>query len=97
MRIRQIIGAAAKYLLIVLAISYGLDWAVFELRLSQGNGLSSVPVEQYLSTTLKGDKAEYDYLGTADEKCSRTVFPQYALSSWNLPCWWLQRYPTQWK
>ena len=56
MRTLQIVGAAAKYFLVALAISYALDWTVFELRLSQGNGLGSVPVEQYLSTALKGEK-----------------------------------------
>jgi len=92
----QIARATAKYAVLTLAILYALDWTVFELRLSHGNGLGSVPVEQYLSTALKGDKAEYDYLGTANEKCSRSLFPQHAFSSWNSPCWWLQRHPTQW-
>lgn len=59
--------------------------------------MGSMPVEQYLATPLKGNKAEYDYLGTADAPCSRSIFPQHAQSAWNPPCWWLQRHPAQWK
>ena len=97
MRILQSIRAAAKYLLILLAVFYAVDWIVFEVRLGRGTAMGTVTVEQYLSSTLKGNKAEYDYLGTADAQCSRTVFPQPMASVWNPPCWWLQRHPTQWQ
>ena len=93
----RILGDAAKYLLITLAILYALDWGVFQARRVGGNGMGSVPVDQFLSTTLKGNKAEYDYLGTANQACSRTLFPQYANSSWNPPCWWLQHHNTTWQ
>ena len=93
----RILGEAAKYLVISLAILYGLDWSVFQVRNLHGGGMGTVPVEQYLSTALKGNKAEYDYLGTANERCSRTLFPQYAASNWNAPCWWLQRHNASWQ
>ncbi len=93
----RILGEAAKYLLITFAILYALDWSVFAVRRMRGSGMGSVAVEQYLSTTLKGNKAEYDYLGTANQNCSRTVFPQYAMSNWNSPCWWLERHKTSWQ
>jgi hypothetical protein len=87
----------AKYLLISSVLLYAVDWSVFEVRLVLGAGLGTVPVEQYLKTALKGGKAEYDYLGTADESCSRTVFPQHAASQWNPPCWWLERHRQHWR
>ena len=93
----RILGAAAKYLVIAVAILYALDWTVFEARRLRGNGMGSVPVDQFLATTLKGNKAEYDYLGTTNQNCSRTLFPQYAASLWNPPCWWLERHKASWQ
>jgi len=88
--------ATTTYLLIGLALLYVADVCVFEVRLMRGVGLGSVPVEQYLKTPLKG-ATEYDYMGTADVNCSRAIFPQYAESQWNPPCWWLQRHRQRWR
>jgi hypothetical protein len=96
MRLR-FLGRPAKYLLIGLVVLYAADWGGFELRQVRGAGLGSVPVEQYLKTELKGSKTEYDYLGSADENCSRTAFPQYAASAFNPPCWWLKRHNQRWQ
>jgi hypothetical protein len=93
----DIAGKAAKYLVMSLAILYLLDAAIFEVRRARGTAMGSIRVEQYLQTPLKGSKAEYDYLGTADEACARTLLPQYASSQWNPPCWWLQRHNAQWQ
>ncbi len=93
----RILGEVAKYLLITLAILYAFDFAIFQVRHLRGSGLSTVAVDQFLSTSLKGNKAEYDYLGTANQPCSQTLFPQYASSTWNPPCWWLQRHKTTWQ
>ncbi len=89
--------AAAKYVLVGAVVAYGADWGIFEVRLARGSGMGSVQVEQYLKTPLKNKKVEYDYTGTADENCSLSVFPQYAASAWNPPCWWLARHRTQWQ
>lgn len=93
-RLLEILGEAAKYLLIALIVLYLLDWSVFEVR---GAAMGSVPVERYLQTSLKGSKAEYDYLGTTNQACSRTLFPQYAAAHWNPPCWWVARNKAQWQ
>lgn len=93
----RILGEAAKYLLIIFAILYALDWSVFEVRRTRGSGMGTVLVDQYLSTPLKGNKAEYDYLGTANQACARTLFPQYAAPNWNPPCWWLESHKTSWQ
>jgi len=93
----RILGEAAKYLLITLAILYALDFAIFHVRQLRGGGLSTIPVDQFLATPLKGDKAEYDYLGTTNQTCSRSLFPQYASSNWNPPCWWLKRHNATWQ
>jgi len=93
----EILGKGAKYFLIGLLVLYALDWSVFEVRRARGTAMGSVPVEQYLQTSLKGGKAEYDYLGTANQSCARTLFPQYAASQWNLPCWWVERHRARWQ
>lgn len=93
----RILGEAAKYVVIALMILYGLDWGVFEVRRVRGSGMGSVAVDQFLATTLKGSKAEYDYLGTTNQNCSRTLFPQYGAANWNPPCWWLERNKTSWQ
>jgi len=93
----EILGQAAKFLLIGLLILYFVDWSVFEVRRMRGTAMGTVAVEQYLQTPLKGSKAEYDYLGTANQVCSRTLLPQYAASQWNSPCWWLERHKAQWQ
>ena len=93
----RILGEAAKYLLIALAILYALDLGIFQVRRLRGTGMGTVPVDQYLATSLKGNKAEYDYLGTANQNCSRSLFPQYAASNWNPPCWWLESHKASWQ
>jgi len=93
----QILGHAARYFLISLAILYALDFAVFHVRQLHGSALGTVSVDQFLSTNLKGNKAEYDYLGTTNQPCSRSLFPQYASSNWNPPCWYLQRHNATWQ
>lgn len=59
--------------------------------------MGSVQVEQFLKTPLKGNKMEYDYLGSASASCSQTLFPQYGAAAWNTPCWWLRWRRTQWQ
>ena len=91
------VGRIARYILFGLAVAYAADWGVFQLRRARGTAMGSVPVEQYLNTPLKGHKEEFDYQGTSDENCSRSLFPQYADSTWNPPCWWLTRHRTHWQ
>jgi hypothetical protein len=67
---------------------YGGDWAVFKLR---GSPQSTVNVSRYLTVPLKGNKVEYDYLGSSDVSCSISLFPQGGQS----PCWRLRRNPNQ--
>ena len=67
---------------------YGGDWAVYKLR---GSPTSKVTVNRFLSVPLKGNKIEYDYLGTGDVPCSVSLFPQGGQS----PCWHLRNHPNQ--
>lgn len=69
------------------------DWAIFQVRSARGSGYDSVQVEQYLSTSLKGNKQEYDYMGTADVRCAQALFPHGGVA----PCWWQRRHRQQWE
>jgi hypothetical protein len=87
------LGTIAKYLVVTLVIVYLLDWGVFAVRASRGNGTAVVQVDQYLATPLKGNKEEYDYLGTAPVTCSKSLFPHGGLPV----CWWVQRHKDHWE
>ena len=68
--------------------TYACDWAVFKLR---GSPRAKVTVNRYVTIPLKGNKQEYDYLGSVDVPCSVSLFPQAGQN----PCWQLRRNPNQ--
>ena len=75
-------------LLAASVLIYVGDWAIYKLR---GSPSGTVTVNRYQTVPLKGNKIEYDYLGTADVACSVSLFPQAGQS----PCWRLRRNPSQ--
>jgi hypothetical protein len=78
----------AIVLVAAFVVTYGGDWAIYKLR---GSPTSTVTVNRFLTVPLKGNKIEYDYIGTAQETCSVSLFPQAGQS----PCWHLRRNPNQ--
>jgi hypothetical protein len=82
------IARVVVVLVVSFVVVYGGDWAIYKLR---GSPTSTVTVSRYLTVPLKGNKIEYDYLGTADVPCSVSLFPQAGQS----PCWHLRRNPNQ--
>jgi hypothetical protein len=78
---------------VLSGILYMGDWAVFQVRSARGTAYGAVNVNQFLATPLKGNKVEYDLLGTVNETCSRSIFPQKG----NPACWWLERHKSQWQ
>lgn len=92
-KILRVLEQLVKALLVV-AIVLGLsDWAVFRLRSARGRGFDTVQVDEYLSTPLKGNKQEYDYMGKEQVNCARALLPHAGAP----PCWWLRRHTTQWE
>lgn len=81
-----------RRVLVVLAVAfvgaYAGDWALFKLR---GSPQSVVTVNRYLTIPLKGNKQEFDYLGSSAVPCSVSFFPQAGQT----PCWQLRRHPNQ--
>jgi hypothetical protein len=80
-------------LIVLLGILYVGDWLVLRWRVARGTALGSVEVHQFLATSLKGSKTEYDLVGTFQEACSRSIFPQQGKPA----CWWLERHNSQWE
>jgi hypothetical protein len=78
-------------LLVVLAVLYAGDWIALRVR-NDSKPSSTVQVEQFLRTPLKGQKEEFDYMGTVAQPCVPSLFPHSSES----PCWWLERHKTQW-
>jgi hypothetical protein len=81
--LRVVVVLAAAFV-----VTYAGDWAVFKLR---GSPQGKVTVNRYLTIPLKGNKQEFDYLGSSDVPCSVSLFPQAGQS----PCWQLRRHPNQ--
>jgi hypothetical protein len=75
-------------LVVAFMATYAGDWALFKLR---GSPRSKVTINRYLTIPLKGNKLEFDYLGSMDVPCSISLFPQAGQS----PCWQLRRNPNQ--
>ena len=81
-----------RLLIAALIVVYLVDWAVLRIRMTRGTGYGTVQVDRYLSTPLKGNKDEYDYLGTTSVACAHSIFPHGAA-----PCWWRQRHTSIWE
>lgn len=79
---------AVVVLAAVFVAVYAGDWAVYKLR---GSPQSKVAVNRYVTIPLKGNKQEFDYLGTSDVPCSLSLFSQAGQS----PCWQLRHHPNQ--
>jgi hypothetical protein len=80
-------------LLAAVLLTYVIDLIVLQIRIKRGTAYRVVQVNQFLATPLKGQKEEYDLLGTVPETCARSLFPQPGTPT----CWWLERHTSQWQ
>jgi len=87
------VATAAIVLVVLLGVLYVGDWLVLRWRVARGTAFGSVEVHQFLATSLKGSKTEYDLVGSFQEACSRSIFPQQGKPA----CWWLERHSSQWE
>ena len=89
---KRVISLTVQVLLAVVVLTYLADWATLRIRMMHGTGYGTVQVDEYLSTPLKGNKDEYDYMGSIPEPCSHSIFPHGAA-----PCWWLSKHTSRWE
>ena len=74
----------------ITVATYVGDSAVYLLR---GSPQSQVMVARFMGIPLKGNKEEYDYLGSVQTPCAVALFPHGGMD----PCWYLRRDPNQWQ
>ena len=82
-----------KGLLMAAILLYAGDWAVFRIRDMRGSAFGTVQADQFLATPLKGNKEEYDYMGTEAVSCARSLFPHDSTPA----CWWVRRHKDHWE
>jgi hypothetical protein len=82
------LGRTAAGLMVALVVLYVSDWAVWRVRVARGGGMGSVVVSNIVVMPLKDNKEEYDWGGTMEVSCSRSIFPQAGSGA----CWWLRRH-----
>ncbi|MGA7168715.1 MAG: hypothetical protein WB384_16820 [Candidatus Sulfotelmatobacter sp.] len=90
---RQRSGRVLMVAIVLFIILYVGDWLALRFRVARGTAFGTVEVHQFLATSLKGSKTEYDLVGTFQEACSRSIFPQHGKPA----CWWLERHNSQWE
>jgi hypothetical protein len=90
---KRYLGQAVLALLALTALLYAGDWAVLHYRMSRGTAYGSVEVDQFLATPLKGNKEEYDMVGSFQQTCTRSIFPHQG----NPACWWVRRHSSVWE
>lgn len=83
MLVRGVLGV-----LLLVAIVYPLDWAVWRTRVSMGGGMGAVQVDLFVVADLKGGKQAYYPQGTVTMPCSKSLYPQGG----NGVCWWVERH-----
>jgi hypothetical protein len=90
---KRIFGRFVVAILIATGLLYAGDWLVLRYRVAHGTAFDSVEVDQFLATSLKGNKTEYDMVGSFQQPCSRSIFPQQGKPA----CWWVRRHTMQWE
>lgn len=92
-KLLNFLGLVAKVLVIAAIVSWLADWAIFRIRAAHGDALQTMQIQEYLSTSLKGNKDELDYMGVQPMSCARSLYPHAGAP----PCWWLRRHPVLWE
>jgi hypothetical protein len=76
----------------VAALAFGLDWAVFRVRVAANWGpYGSVTVEHYDAVLQKNGKTSFIFDPPGPQTCVNSLFPHAG----DLPCWYLRRHPEQ--
>jgi hypothetical protein len=85
--LRWLVRGAAVLVIAFLAV-YAVDSAIFLLR---GSPTGTATINHFLAIPLKNQSTEYDYQGSSDQPCSRSLFAQGGKPA----CWRLRRNSNQ--
>jgi len=75
-------------LVLLAAVAYPADWALWRVRVARGGGMGQVEVSLFTVAELKGGKEDYYPNGTIVLGCSESLYPQGGVN----PCWWQRRH-----
>ena len=89
----RVLEQLLKYSLALAVLVYAVDWAALEVKIQRQTGYGNVQVKQFLVTQLKGNKEEFDFMGTKEQSCVKSIFPHASAPA----CWWVERHTTQWE
>lgn len=71
-------------------VAYAADTLVYVMR---GSPSATVTVNRFMGVPLKGQKEEYDFLGSVPVQCAVSLFPHNGQD----PCWHLRRNQNEWQ
>jgi hypothetical protein len=86
--LKKQIADALLWLFAAILLLWLGDWAVWRIRVHYGGGYDTVQVDQFLLTPLKNHRMKADEQSTANQPCTRSIFPHNG----DDPCWWLRRH-----
>jgi hypothetical protein len=89
----QILWRGVLWMLMGCVAVYGLDWALWQVRMLAGGGYRVVSVDRFVVAPLKGGKEEYYPDGRTDVRCTVSLLPEGVPQVGGQPCWWVQRHP----
>ena len=85
---RKLFGALF-FLVALVVLIYATDFAIMQFRIAKGIGAyGTFTVRSYYAIAKKANKVEYDYIGTEQETCTRSLFPHFGFN----PCWYVSRH-----
>jgi len=91
-RLLRIFVAAIALVVGASALAFGLDYAVFRLRVAANrNAYGAVTVNHYTAVLQKNGKTTLTFDPPTPWTCVNSLFPH---QGW-LPCWYLSRHPDQ--
>ena len=91
-RLRRIFFATILTTVGVTALAFGMDYAVFRIRVAANwNAYGSVTVEHYDAILQKNGKTSFIFDPPGPQTCVNALFPHEGF----LPCWYLKRHPEQ--
>lgn len=91
-RLRRIFLATLLAILGAAVLAYGLDYAIFRVRVAANrNAYGSVTVNHYYAILQKNGKTQLIFDPPQSETCVHALFPHDG----SQPCWYLTRHPDQ--
>lgn len=90
--LRRILVTTILGLVATAALAFGLDYAVFRIRVATNrNAYGSVIVRHYYAVLQKNGKTTFIFDPPQPWTCVNSLFPHAG----SLPCWYLKRHPEQ--